>query len=291
VRDRLATAAICLVFAVVFGAVGAGASWVIGKSIHDGMRAQDWVLVKATVDAFNGRQVSYRYSFQGREYKGDRMGTEILGGSDNLDSWHADMDNLLTTAKKEGKPITIYVNPDNPAESMIDRAIRWKLMLVFLPFALGFGGVGVGALGMLVKTLVFGGARNSSQPMSRVGSQVGGVAAQWAFAILWNVISIPIGLMAVQDAIDHGNWLLYLVLFFPLIGFFMVLGALSSTFALVRAAFTSSVAALRPARAAAAPQPAPEPAATPAPSIPGSPSTTSTVFARGLIKDDPPPSS
>jgi hypothetical protein len=283
VRDRFATAAICLVFAVVFGAVGAGASWVIGKTIHDGMRARDWVLVKATVDAFNRGQVSYRYTFDGREYKGDRMGTEILGGSDNLDSWHADMDNLLTTAKKQGKPITIYVNPDSPAESMIDRAIRWKLMLVFLPFALGFGGVGVGALGMLVKTLVSG-SGSSSRSGSRVGSQVGGVAAQWAFAIIWNVISIPIGLFAVQDAIDSGNWLLYLVLFFPLIGFFMLLGALSSTFALIRTAFTS-LAGLRP-RPAATRQPVP--AVAPAPPIPSSTPTTSTVFARGLIKDDPP---
>jgi hypothetical protein len=139
---------------VLFGAGGAGPSWAIDKTIHDGMRAMDWVLVKATVDAFNRGQVSYRYTFQGREYKGDRMGSAILGGRDNLDSWHSDMASLLSAAQKEGKPISVFVNPDNPAESMIDRTIRWKLVLVFLPFALGFGGVGVGALWFLGKALV-----------------------------------------------------------------------------------------------------------------------------------------
>src|SRR5438445_2214162 len=75
------------------------------------------------------------------------------GGSSNVDDWDERVDDFLSTAVKERKPIMVHVNPDNPAESVLDRDIRWALVLLFVPFALGFGGVGVGALWFLVRTV------------------------------------------------------------------------------------------------------------------------------------------
>jgi hypothetical protein len=216
------------------------------------------------VDASDHGKASYRYTFQGREYKGDRLGTEILGGTDNLDSWHDDMADMLATARKEGKPITVFVNPDNPSESMIDRAIRWNLMLMFLPFALGFGGVGVGALWFMARAL-------RGDPPERVGTRVttggGGVLGVWVFAFFWNAISMPIALLVVPHVIETEEWAGLLVLIFPLIGVLMVWGAISQTIAAIRR------------RGMPAEVPLPEPAASVA-------HGTSTLFARGMIKED-----
>src|SRR5258708_39154609 len=96
----------------------------IGKTVHDGMRAKDWVLVKAKVDAFDRGQVSYRYTFQGREYKGDRLGSEILGGAHNIDSWHGGMARMISPAPREGPTVTGFGNPANPSGSDGDRAVR-----------------------------------------------------------------------------------------------------------------------------------------------------------------------
>ena len=53
------------------------------------------------------------------------------------------LESLSLWATEAGKPITVWVNPDNPSESMLDRELRWKLLVIFVPFALGFGGVGL----------------------------------------------------------------------------------------------------------------------------------------------------
>src|SRR5258708_14645043 len=243
----------------------------IGKTVHDGMRAKDWVLVKAKVDAFDRGQVSYRYTFQGREYKGDRLGSEILGGTDNIDSWHEEMADMISTAQREGRPITVFVNPDNPSESMVDRAIRWNLMLFMVPFALGVGGGGVGALWFLVHTLRGGPAQRPAKARARVSAGGGGgVLVLWAFAFFWNAISVPIALLVVPEVIRNEEWIGLLVLLFPFFGALMVWGAISQTIAAFRR------------------RGAPVELATPA-SAPSVAHATSTLFARGMIADGPAP--
>ena len=61
---------------------------------------------------------------------------ERLGGSDNIDSWQRDMRELVSTAFKKHRPITVYVNPAEPSQAVIDRNIRWKQVLLFVPFAI-----------------------------------------------------------------------------------------------------------------------------------------------------------
>jgi hypothetical protein len=256
----------CLVFAVPFGGIGAGAAYVIGRMIYDGQRAEEWVRVRATVDAYGHGTVAYRYAFQGREYHGERLGANPIGGTDNIDSWHDDMYSMLSSAKSENKPITVWVNPADPAESMVDRTIRWKLVMFASVFALAFGGVGVGALVMLFANLFR--AFVPARPVARArgGS---GLGAIWVFTFFWNVISIPIAVLVVPDAVHNGEWVALLVLLFPLIGLLMLWGAVSQTITAIKNAIRS--------RFAPAPmQPAP---VAPAPVDDG-------VFARGML-DDP----
>src|SRR4051812_19439344 len=152
-KEKLGTVLFCLVFAIPFGGVGAGAAYAIYGTIRDGMAAREWVRVKAEVLSHGNGSALYRYTMDGKSYTGDRLGSNVIGGTDNVDSWHEDVDAMLSEAQSSGKPITVFVDPDDPSRSMVDNTIRWKLLMFFVPFALGFGGVGVGALFMMFKAL------------------------------------------------------------------------------------------------------------------------------------------
>ncbi|NJD87203.1 MAG: DUF3592 domain-containing protein, partial [Betaproteobacteria bacterium] len=160
---KLGSALACLLFAVPFGGVGVFATWAIGSTVHEAWRARDWVRVKATVleadlrssggsDGGTTYQAlgSYRYDFAGKQFTGSRLGISQVGGSDNIDDWHHEVSARLADARSAGKPVTVWVNPDNPVESVLDRELRWGEILFLVPFSLAFGGVGVGALVAMV---------------------------------------------------------------------------------------------------------------------------------------------
>jgi hypothetical protein len=234
---KLGAALFCLAFVVTFGAVGVGATWAIGSTIRDAMRAQDWVKMRASVDPLPAER--YRYSFQGREYTGTRLGTFALGGSDDIDDWGERVATYLRDARESGKPIMVYVNPDNPAEALIDRDIRWKLLLFLSPFAFVFGGVGLGALYAMVRIIKAGKPKEESVATrdKRViaASTDGSVAFMWIFALFWNGISWPIAILAVPEMLQAENWVGLLVLVFPLIGLMLLWAAIKMTFAAVGA--------------------------------------------------------
>src|SRR5207244_4256705 len=143
---------------------------------------------------------------------------------------------------KERKPIMVHVNPDNPAESVLDRDIRWALVLLFVPFALGFGGVGVGALWFLVRTVRGSpptarakGAVRSSATARASSDPRSGLLMMWIFAFFWNVITLPIAILVVRDVVmGSGEWGTLLVLLFPLVGILVLWGAIASTVGLWR---------------------------------------------------------
>ena len=263
-KERLVTALFCLVFAIPFGGIGVGASWVVARMIQDGYRAQDWVRTKASVDSWSRGSIEYHYKFGDTTYRGDRLGVNPIGGKDNIDSWQDDMDAMVSEAKSGSRPLMVWVNPANPAESMVDRTIRWKLVAFALPFALGFGGVGVGALWVLVRTLF---ARGGSKGAAVAAPS--GVLGTWIFTFFWNVIAFPIAIVVVPDAMAKGEYWVLFVLLFPLIGVLLLWSAINATITAVRNVF----------RRQSAPSPAPQPAAASAPVSDG-------VFARGML-DDP----
>jgi hypothetical protein len=228
-KDKLGVLAFCLAFALPFGGVGAGAAYVIYHTVKDGIRAQDWVRVKADLQGFGPGTISYQYMVDGKRYHGDRLGTNILGGTDDIDDFHDRVREHLSAAQSENKPITVWVNPDAPSESMFDRDIRWKLMLFASVFALAFGGVGVGAIAFAIASLL------PKKAVDKVkNSQVSGVGTIWVFAFFWNVISMPIAILALPEMLAEGNWIGLLILIFPLIGVLLLWGAIQATWQLFR---------------------------------------------------------
>jgi len=241
IKSRLGAAAAAFAFLICFGGIGAFAAWAIGATIHDGMRAREWVRVKANVERIESGTTTYSYQWQDKRYFGDRSGTFALGGSSEVDDWDYRMEALVTEALQQKKPITTWVNPDNPKESMIDREIRWKLLLVFLPFAVGFGAAGITAFVLIGRDALPQKARPKGVPK---GSYAGvpllkprarQALFQWAVAFVWNAVSLPVALLGIPSLYAEGAWFpLVLVAIFPLIGALIVWGAIASTWAALR---------------------------------------------------------
>ena len=228
-KDKLPPALFCLLFAVVFGGVGVVTSWILAASIYDGMRAKEWVRVKATVVSHSPGRVGYAYSFAGRDYTGDRLGPSVMGTSSE-EGAHDELNAKLAAAHSQRKPVTVFVNPDNPSESMADREIHWGTMLFLVPFAFGFGGVGLGALWALAHVL----RGEKAKPALPQAEARGGLAVLWIVTFFWNVISFPIAMLVIPDVIRDGEWMGLFVLLFPLIGVLLLVGAVTGTIAYVR---------------------------------------------------------
>jgi hypothetical protein len=229
--NKIGGALACLLFAVCFGGVGAFASWVIGGTLLDWQRSKDWVRVKANVDSYSRGDVTYHYEIDGRRFTGDRLNPSVIGagGSDNVPD---EVYSRVSTALSEKTPITVFVDPNDPSRSMVDREPPWKMTLFFIPFALAFGGVGVGALWMLGRIVT--GADDRPKASSRRSDGVSNTLGVWVFAFFWNAISVPIALIAVPEMWADGEYWGLFILIFPLIGLFMIWAALSTTWTLIR---------------------------------------------------------
>jgi len=272
---KTGTVLACLLFAVPFGGVGVFASWAIGSTVHASWKARSWVPVPATVETASlhtsssddggdtyRADGSFRYAWEGRSYSGSQLGISAMGGSDNFDSWHQEVSSQLTAAREAGRPVTVWVNPENPAEAVYDRGIRWAQLLFLTPFALAFGGVGVGALVVMVNVLRGKGTGTGGERTQKALDRALGTAGKggqasgrflWIFAFFWNALSWPIAILALRDIVANGEWLGLLVLLFPLVGVLLVWGAAAASWK----AFKEGRRGPRPAQAKAArPSPA-----------------------------------
>jgi hypothetical protein len=267
--SKAGTVLACLVFAVPFGGVGVFASWAIGSTVHAAWRARSWMPVPATVQAAalhtssssDGGDTyraegSFRYAWEGRSYTGSQLGISAMGGSDNFDSWHQEVSSQLQAAREAGRPVTVWVNPENPAEAVFDRGLRWAQLLFLTPFAFAFGGVGVGALWVMVNVLRGKGTGSGGESAQRAVDRALGTSGKggqasgrflWIFAFFWNALAWPIAILALRDIVASGEWLGLLVLLFPLVGVLLVWGAAATSWK----AYKGKRGGPAPARAAA----------------------------------------
>ena len=142
-------------FALPFAAVGVWMAWLVGSSATDAWQMRGWEPVPATVISGGYRTSSgdsdtfeayadYQYSWNGHRYSGDRV--SISSGADNIGDYQRDMGRRLIRAQQTGEPITVYVNPEQPGESIVDPSLRWGRLGFESIFLRVFGGVGFGVL-------------------------------------------------------------------------------------------------------------------------------------------------
>ena len=227
-------------FALPFFGVGVWMLYSVSSTFVDAFQMQDWVQVEARLrrggyethhgDDSNTYEAyaSYIYDFQGQTFIGDRVG--LFSGSDNIGDSQREIGRNLSNAHSRGESILVYVNPEEPSDSIIDRGIRWGMIGFKSIFLFVFGGVG---LGLLIAVWRAGPAKDKTdsrfadQPWllddawqfatirSSSKSSMYGV---WAFAALWNLISAPLPFVMYDEVVNKDNYLALVALLFTAVG-------------------------------------------------------------------------
>jgi hypothetical protein len=218
---------VALAFAVCFGGVGAFASWVSFGTLWNAWEARGWSKVPAEVLHWDGDHVEYRYEVNERAFTGRRAGIASLETEERPAAA-----SRIESAFREKQPLEVLVDPDDPSRSVADATIPWLMVIGFLPFALGFGAVGLGALGVMVSMMLPESEPEEGEGItSDAGSSFVGLAI---FTFLWNAIAFPIAGVMVMEVMKSGDWAALFVLLFPLIGLLMIWGTIVSAFNWIR---------------------------------------------------------
>ena len=129
-------------------------AFVAGSMIVGFVNSRDWIEVPATIHNVNletsqgdsttySVSGSYSYRFNDIEYHGDRM--SLSSGHDNFGSYWQDLASNLTK-DQQGNEASVFVNPSDPTQSVMDRTFRWGSVLFGGIFLFVFGGIGAIAL-------------------------------------------------------------------------------------------------------------------------------------------------
>ena len=242
---------VLLLFALPFFGVGVWMTYSIGSNIAEHLRMQDWMpvqgkLIRAGYETHVGDDsnsyeayAEYSYTLNGRNYVGDRVA--IGGGADNVGEFQRELGNRLSGIMSRGQSVAIYVNPEDPAEAIVDRSLRWGLMGFKAIFMLVFGGIG---LGMLIYVVVGKKQRDPSAPefadapwlanndwqssTVKSSSKVT-MYAMWGFAAVWNLISAPLPFVVYREVLQKDNTIALVGLLFPLVGLGLIYWAVLRT--------------------------------------------------------------
>jgi hypothetical protein len=219
--------------------------WMI-KDLSTWYRVQSWVEVPAKILSVNLKThhdhdgattyevlATYSYQFEGEVYHGSRVG--ITKGADNVGSYQQDLYRHL----KNSHSVQAYANPNNPIEALLNRELRYGMMLFRSLFVIMFGGFGCGVwVGpYIVKHWKSRSAQQNTelsrnQPWEGVQrwNREGFRPRYWAvstiflniFGSVWCGISMP---LAYKLFIPTPHWpqdVEWLLLLFPLIGLFFL---------------------------------------------------------------------
>ena len=227
-------------FGLPFFAVGVWMTYAIGSDVYDTSRMDSWTAVRATLTDAGVRShrgddsttyeayAAYTYVFDGREFRGDRVG--LSGGADNIGSFQEDAGRRLQAAMRANEPISVFVNPANPAESIIHRELRWAMIGFRSIFVFVFGGVGLGLIIVAIRSKAAPDpeeprfadspwlANDDWQAATLRSSSKATMYVTWGFAAFWNLVSAPLPFIAVREITEKQNYAALLALLFPAVG-------------------------------------------------------------------------
>lgn len=242
---------VATLFGLPFFAVGVFMLWSIGSTFYDTLRMQSWAqiearLVRGGYATHSGSDADtyvayaeYTYSYGGERFKGNRVSLSSSG--DNLGEYQRDMGRRLQGAAAKGGHILVYVNPERPSESIIDREVRWGLIGFKSIFLFVFGGFGLGLIIVVWRAAPEKDAddprykdapwlRNDDwqTPTIRSSSKTA-MRGAWAFAIFWNLISAALPFLVYQEVTRKENYMALIGLLFPLVGAGLLIWAIQRT--------------------------------------------------------------
>ena len=242
------------VFSLSFSAVGGLMTYLTAHMLIDHYRMRGWVetparIVDLALDRHAGDEsttysvrCTYEYTFNGKRYRSARVG--LTGGRDNVGSWHQDTFNRLRADQEAGRPVRCFVNPARPTQAVLDRDIRYAVLVFYTIAVLAFGGVG---LGMLAATGFFAAERlrkrrtrlgEPGKPWLENPQWAAGVvsaklkskaAVAWCAAGYWNAATLPTVLFLPGEVASRQNYLALIALILPLAGLGLLIYAVRAT--------------------------------------------------------------
>ncbi|MBA55719.1 MAG: hypothetical protein CMK89_14785 [Pseudomonadales bacterium] len=188
----------------------------------------------------------YKFKVDGRTYKGSRVG--IHTGKDNIGDYHQVWARKLSQIRKDGQAITVWYNPSNPEESILDPNLRWGFTAMQVAFAGVFSLIGMALIGAGVMkgkpepaTSDEVAQSGATMDFSNHGPIAPGAAVghwwMWFFAVVWNGISLPAilaGWHEIRSIRSTEDYLLLLIFLFPLVGLFLFWQAIKGSILHVR---------------------------------------------------------
>lgn len=204
----------------------------------------------------------FTYTYNGHHYTGSRASLHS-DESDNIGSFQQDTANALKQYQSRQGNVTVYVNPDNPKDSILIRDFRWGLFTFKLLFGLIFAAFGAGVFYALWRQSARNPQNNANgypvdeskmdkpwlqnkdwqTPEIRSDAKLG-IYVVWAFCIVWNGISMPLIFMLLPEIFEKENYAAALGLLFPLVGVVVFAKAIQMTLEYRR--FGKTVIALDP---------------------------------------------
>ncbi|MDP2226721.1 MAG: DUF3592 domain-containing protein [Moraxellaceae bacterium] len=244
------------IFLVLFGLpfFGVGVGMLVLAllpTLHDAWQMRTWQPVSARVlsadllSSYNDGSTSWKAVVEYRYYAGgrERTGTRVAindSGYDSVGDFQRQRAGELRRAMSNARPITVWVNPDNPDDSVYHRDVRWGMVGFYALFALVFGSVGAALIGWAIlhkdkEPLPADAAEpwrlrpEWASPVLRADNK-SGVWVLWGFALLWTALSLPVT-FAVPSELAKGNQAILIGLLFPLIGVGLVVSAIYASLA------------------------------------------------------------
>ena len=135
----------------------------VGPTLYDWSRMRHWQPVPAQVESVRLHKggtarggsyytavVRYRYQAEGLQYTGTRAAVDASG--DGWRSFHQQLADRLHNAQRTGTPVQVWVDPQDQAESVVDRSLRVGPLVLNLGIAGLAGGAGL-VLSAMVRAL------------------------------------------------------------------------------------------------------------------------------------------
>lgn len=126
-----------LVFACVFifGGVQIALETAV-PTYQSWQQMKPWQSTAATIGHVSGSenetQATYHYQIDGISYQNDRV--YLASFKDNIGDYHQQLFHRLQQIKNRKQTVTIWFDPENPQNSVIDREMRWGLFTLMTGF-------------------------------------------------------------------------------------------------------------------------------------------------------------
>ncbi|MGA0332907.1 MAG: DUF3592 domain-containing protein [Kiritimatiellia bacterium] len=241
----------CLVlFSLPFTGVGLFMLVLMVRTLNQSAVMSEWPTVPATIleaelkihrssDGQSEQAVArYEYRWEGRTYEGNKVSLGM--GADNVGSFQERKANTLIHAQRNGRTVSLHVNPENPAESILYPELRIEMLAFYALFVLVFGGAGLGMLtGAVIgrRKLKSQAAREQEAPEEpwrwKPEWAAGEISSRsktgaWvlsSFALFWNLVSSPVLFAFREEFFEKGNKAMGFALLFPLVGAGLIVAA------------------------------------------------------------------